>query len=1197
MKFTTSFFLTIIIVSSIACNQIKDNSATPNEPEVAKSDPLFELISAEHSGISFSNDLKEDLNINIMNYEYYYNGGGVAIGDINNDGLPDIYFSGTNVSNRLYINKGNLVFEDITDKAGVSGGLGFKTGITMVDINGDGFLDIYVCKTGKFDAQNRTNLLYINNGDLTFTEKAAEYGLNDSSYSNSCTFFDYDLDGDLDMYLVNHPINFLEANTIRVQQVNNELVRLPYANFDLVSDRLYRNNGNNTFTDVSKQAGIMNNSYGFMMTITDINEDGYPDLYVSNDYIEPDFLYINNGNGTFTENLKAYIRHTSHFGMGVDIADYNNDGLMDIVVLDMIPEDNRRLKQLDNVMKYDRYQMQVKFGYYHQQMRNTLQLNNGNNSFSEIGQLSGISNTDWSWGPLFADFNNDGYKDLFVANGYRRDVTNLDYMKFTVDSINRSGGATVSDINQLLKLIPTEKLQNYIFENNKDLTFKNVSNDWGITEKTWSNGCAYADLDNDGDLDLVINNIDEQAYLYKNLADKKIADNHYLKVKLIGTDKNRNGIGAYVKLKTQAGEQIQYITPSRGFFSSQDITAHFGTGNQKYIEQIKVIWPDGKMQILNNVPTNQLLQIDYKNADQKFERKRERNTEVLFAEVSDKIGLNYTHKENEFVDFKREPLIPHEFSKNGPGIAVGDINGDGMEDVFVGGALGYSGALFIQKSNSTFANIPNPSLEQDKLKEDMGALFFDSDNDGDLDLYVVSGGSESDGESSDYQDRLYINDGKGNFSRAQDALPQILSSGSCVIAADYDKDGDLDLFVGGKIVGGSYPVAPQSYLLQNNNGKFTNVTNALAPGLENAGLVSSAIWSDYDQDGNLDLIVVGEWMPITIFRNVNGRFSKVTNIPALANSDGWWNSIISGDFDNDGDIDYVAGNLGLNSRLKASPDQPASVHYKDFDNNGALDAIICTYMQGICYPIAQRDQLLEQLRFLRKRFTRYSTYANATIENVFTPDELNGANKLVAKTFASSYIENLGNGQFKISNLPIEAQFSPVYGMVAEDLNKDGNLDVLLVGNNYSSDVLSGRYDAGNGLVLFGKGNGTFENVSVTKSGFYNPKNAKALARVRLENGSMAYLISNNNDKLQAFKTQSSGLGYAKLNKDDARAEIFFTNGKKRIVELQYGSGYLSSSGRTLTLAENVEKIIIYNYKNSPRAISPSNKLASITNR
>ena len=1181
--------LAVLIYSCSSKSEI--NNAEPVAEE--NTQRMFDLISPNQTGIHFANNLQEDLVTNIFNYEYYYNGGGVAIGDINNDGLPDIYFSGTKVENKLYLNKGNFQFEDITASAGVGGGEGFKTGVTMVDINGDGLLDIYVCKTGKFNSSARTNLLYINNGDLAFTDEAAAYGLNDSSFSNYATFFDMDKDGDLDMFLVNHPVDFPSANTIRIKQGANGIEKVKPDNYDLVSDRMYKNNGNGTFSDITKAAGMLSYSYGFMATIMDVNEDGLPDLFVTNDYVEPDFLYINKGNGTFKESLKEYFRHTSHFSMGTDIADINNDGHLDVMVLDMIPETNRRQKMLENVLKYDRYDMQVKYGYYHQLMRNTLQLNNGNGSFSEIGTMAGVSNTDWSWGPLFADFDNDGLVDLFVSNGYRRDVTDLDYMKFTVDSLNRNGGVTVSNIDEILKLVPSEKISNYMYKNNGDYSFSNNTMQWGLQQPTFSNGCAYADLDNDGDLDLVINNIDEVAHVYQNKSEL-VSKKNYLNIQLEGPQKNRSGIGSWIKLNSKNGQQTTYVTPSHGFFSSTANGNHFGLGDLTTVDKIEIIWPDGKMQVLNDISANQQLKIKYADADQMYQK--EKPTPALYTEVKNS-GIDYTHIENDFIDFKREPLLPHQFSKNGPGMAVGDVNDDGMEDVYIGGANGSAGVLYLQNSNGTFRKNAQPAFAADAVHEDMGAIFFDANGDGFQDLYVVSGGSEFIESASEYQDRLYINNGKGGFEKKNDLLPQINASGSCVVAADYDKDGDLDLFVGGRIIPGKYPMSPKSYLLRNENGKFTDVTNDVAPGLQNLGLISSAIWSDYNNDGQIDLVVTGEWLPITFYKNNNGKFTNETANTGLAKSNGWWNSIISGDFDNDGDIDYVAGNMGLNSRIKANESQPASIYFKDFDQNGFLDAIMTTFVQGIAYPLPLRDQILDQLRMLRKRFTRYSQYANATIENVFTPEELRDAGKLMSYNFNSSFIKNIGNGQFEIHSLPVEAQFAPVYGILAKDMDEDGNLDIVAVGNNFTSDVLSGRYDAGNGLVLQGDGKGNFVNQKIAKTGFYNPGNAKAITKLSSGNKELI-LISNNNDKVKTFeKNMIEEQTEIVLNNDDAWGVLELSNGTNRKVEFDYGTGYLSQSQRKIFLPSNIKKATIYNYKGNSRTVVPSAQVLSQVNK
>lgn len=1090
-----------------SCGNANQDEENPSEGE----DKLYTKLTAEETGIDFSNRLHETLQLNYYQFQYLYNGGGVAVGDINNDGLEDIYFSATQFSNKLYLNQGNLKFKDITQEAGVLVGEGIKTGVTMVDINNDGFLDIYVCRTGpEADGAKRSNQFFINNGNLTFTESAEKMGLKEQCFSNHATFFDYDKDGDLDMYLLNHPTNFKKESNPRVVLVNGAYRRISTPENQHEGDRLYRNNGNNTFTDVSKTAGIINRAFGLSVGISDFNNDGFDDIFVANDYSEPDILYINNQDGTFTDELDLYFRHTSAHSMGSDVADLNNDGLMDMIALDMLAEDNRRQKALGSIMTYNRFQEYVKKGFGHQLMRNVLQLNNGNNTFSEISEMAGIAATDWSWGALAADYDNDGWKDIFIANGCRRDVTNNDFTMFTKSKFKTQFGPN-DNIYDNLNLIPSEKVRNYMYKNNHDLTFKNVGYDWGVSDATYSNGTAYADLDNDGDLDLIVNNIDEVAFIYKNDA-AQLAKNHYLQIQFDGTANNKKGIGAKVTLAANGNEQTQELRPTRGFFSSMPYVLHFGTGAATSLDLVKIEWADGKTQTLTNIKADQRLTIKYSDAQPAAANKK---TFTPIFTKTDLAALAYQHQENtDFIDFKREPLLPHELSKEGPSLAVGDVNGDGKEDVFVGGAMGTAGVLYLQEGSS-FGEATAQPWQADSPQEDVGALFFDADGDKDLDLYVVSGGNAAPKDAAVYQDRLYTNDGKGNFTKATDALPSETSSGSCVTAADYDGDGDLDLFVGGRVMPAFYPYAPQSFIFQNNGGKFTDVTATVSVELSKIGMVKDAIWADINKDKKPDLIVVGEWMAVTVFINNNGKLENATEKWGLAGTKGWWNTVEAADMDGDGDLDLVVGNLGLNTRMKATPSQPLEVIAKDFDNNSSTDAVVSKFYQNNQYPIYQRGVLMSQMPYLQQRFNRYEPYANATTSQVFTVDELSGVLKLQATTMTTAYFENTGNG-FKMKALPNLAQISPTQALALKDFDKDGKMDILLVGNFYYNEVETARYDAGNGLLLKGDGKGNFKPLSVRQSGFFAAKDARDL-KIMKYNGRQLVIVANNNDKLESF--------------------------------------------------------------------------------
>ena len=1141
---------------------------------------LFQSISPDSSNIHFENDITTTDSLNIFTYEYLYNGAGIGIGDFNNDGLPDIFFAGNQVPCKIFINKGNFHFEDITKNSGISIDKGWPFGVSVVDINQDGLPDIYVSVGGPGNKDIYPNKLFVNQGldknnNPHFKEMANEYGLADSGQSIQAVFFDYDHDGDLDMYqltgggfekspIVPHPIakDGSSRNT----------------------DRLYRNDfnkklGHPVFTNVSKQAGILQEGFGLGVSVLDINGDGWPDIYVTNDYLSNDLLYINNKDGTFSEKSQEYFKHTSHFAMGNDVGDINNDGLIDIIAVDMLPEEHFQRTLMFGPNQYDKFYYSIQQGYSYQYMRNTLQLNRGNGKFSEIGQLAGIYKTSWSWAPLFADFDNDGYQDIFISNGFGKNITDLDFVKYRSNFIQMGNSKKAIDIlMDSLSTRPGIKTHPYLYKNNGDLTFTDVSKQWGFGAAAYSNGSVYVDLDNDGDLDLVTNNIDEPAHIYRNnlIEHSKPGTCNFLRIKLKGTENNKSAIGSKIDIKYGHQVQTRSLNTVRGFESSVEAVAHFGLGAQKLVDTVIVTWPDGKRSVLTNVKANQVLSIDYNTSGPKSIEQNEKSKKLIFTELNpSSLNITYKNKHNDFNDFNYERLLPKKYSQSGPGIAVGDMNGDGLEDFFVGGAYQQSGEVYLQNTNGTFSG--HILSKSNDWSEDTGCLLFDADGDGDLDIFVASGGNEFTDKNKRYQARLYKNDGKGNFTKDETALPEMLSSGSCVVAADYDGDGYLDLFVGGGIVPGFYPQTPASYILRNDHGKFSDVTDMVAPGLRKIGMVTSALWTDIDNDGKPDLIVVGEWMPISIFHNENGKLVNITSKSELKNSEGWWTSIVSGDFDNDGDIDYIVGNWGVNTPYKASVKEPMRVCFNDFYHNGSIEPIISYYEDGVNYPIASWDDLIGQIPSLRKKLPTYASYAAVSMDKLLSILDKKGMQTLKCKTLHSVYLENMGNGKFVVKDLPIQAQFAPIFGMLAEDVNHDGNLDLIAVGNFYGTDVVVGRYDASTGLVLLGDGKGNFKPVNISETGFIADKDSRAIGRIEMANKTSLLLITQNSDSLKIFKEQSAGKMdriYPKQN--EASAIIFFKNGMKRKMELSFGNSYLSQSSRSIIISKDIKHIELY---------------------
>ncbi|ARV14671.1 VCBS repeat-containing protein [Polaribacter sp. SA4-12] len=1087
-----AFSFLFLIVIFVSCST-KDRETT-----------LFSKISSDKTNINFSNNITETDSLNYFKYASIYLGGGVSVGDINNDGLIDLFFTGNQVPNKLYLNKGNLLFEDITGKANISGDNRWYTGTTMTDVNNDGYLDIYCSVAGKNGIKN--NQLFINNQNNTFTEKAKEYNIDDTANSMQSTFFDYDNDGDLDLYIANYPITH--------QSTSNFIYKNKKDNATLAeSNKLFRNDGN-TFTDVTEQAGVKNYSLSLGVSAADINNDGWQDIYVSNDYSTPDFFYINNKDGTFKEIVKEATSHTSFYGMGIDVSDINNDGFLDLFQVDMESNNNRRQKANMASMNPELFYETVLYGFHNQYMHNCLQLNsglirNGIPEFSNISRLAGMSSTDWSWGPLFADFDNDGFKDLYITNGTRREVNNKDFFKKI--------GHKEYDKYSLLeknKMIPSEKIDNFTFQNLGNLNFNNVGKKWGLEHKGFSNGAAYADLDNDGDLEIIVNNIDDKATIFNNNNSEKA---NYLKIKLNGSSKNKFGLGTRIYAFTADKKQMQELTLTRGYQSSVAPEIHFGLNKNEKIDSLKIIWQNGNIQVLKNVKANQLLTINYADAKPNLNKKIINKKKTLFTEVDNL--LQPKHKENELNDFDKQVLLPHKMSTLGPALAVADVNNDGLDDYFIGGSFGNPSQLYLQKEGN-FIKAEIPTIEKDKLSEDLGALFFDADLDGDKDLYVVSGGYEYAQNSSMLQDRFYENDGKGGFKKLVNSLPKFSSSGSKAYQLDYNKDGKQDVLVLGRQVSGKYPLPATCYLLKNNstpsNIKFEDTSTTLFSGL---GMATSAVITDFNNDSWQDIIIVGEWMNIRVFKNNKGTFTEVSEEMRLTkDTTGWWWSINQGDFDNDGDIDYILGNNGLNYKYKATENETFDIYVNDFDNNKKSDIVLSYYNEGKQYPLRGRQCSSQQIPGIKNKFKDYNEFSQATLVDVYGKQNLENALHYQVKSFASIYLENKGD-TFAIHKLPIEAQFSSIQKILVNDYDKDGKLDAIIAGNLHNSEVETPRNDASYGVFLKGKGDGTFKPTSVLESGFYTSGDVKEMSEITINNEHYI-IIGKNNDAVQYLKIE-----------------------------------------------------------------------------
>ena len=1057
--------------------------------------------------------LPESPEFNILNYLYYYNGGGVSVGDVNGDSLPDLYLSSNLDSNRLYLNRGNFRFEDVTARAGVGGPPGWKTGVTMADVNGDGRLDIYVSAVRYLTMQGR-NMLYINNGDGTFTDRAESYGVAHAGYSTQAAFFDYDGDGDLDLFLLSHSTHTERA----IGNSTKRDVRNARA-----GGRLYRNDGAR-FTDVSAVAGIFGGieGYGLGLVVSDLNQDGCPDVYVANDFQEQDFLYYNTCRGKFTESIATATGHTSRFSMGVDAADVNNDGLPDIVVGDMLPEREDILKSSASSESYSLFNLRLRAGYHAQYARNTLQLNRGDGMFSEIGFLAGVEATDWTWSLLFADLDNDGLKDLFVTSGIFRRPNDLDYINYigneTVQA-SLANGVTREALT-LLKQMPTVPVANHAYRNDGNLHFTDMASAWGLAQPGYSNGTAYVDLDNDGALDLVVNNYDAPASIFRNRSRDR-SGNAYLTIALQGAGRNTAGIGTKVFVVQDGRRQLLEQSPTRGFQSSVDQRLHFGLGSDTVVDSVIVIWPDRRFQVLTDVAANRRMTLAQRDARGIWSYARSSASTALFADITDSVATGYTHVENDFNDMDREPLMPHLLSTEGPALAAGDVNGDGLDDLYAGGAKWQPGRLLIQQPNGSYVASDTAVFAADSISEDVDAAFFDANGDGHPDLYVVSGGNEFWGSMNELRDRLYLNDGTGHFTKSAGGLPPIFENGSCVVPGDFNGDGHQDLFVGARVTAKQYGVSPRSHLLQGDGkGHFTDVTATVAPLLLTAGMVTSAAWLDYDRDGKLDLIVVGEWTPVRVLRQERGRFADRTSEAGLHGSEGWWNSVSATDVNGDGRPDLVLGNLGRNAYITASATQPAQMYVYDFFSNGTIEQIITFYKHGVSYPLATRDEMVKLMPPLRAKFPSYKAFGASRVQDIFLPEEVAKATVLSARTFASSVAIARTDGTFTLNPLPTEAQFAPVYASVARDFDGDGVVDLLLGGNFLGAPPILGRSDASYGLLLHGTGNGTFTAVDMTRSGVRIRGEVRHMTTVRRAGGRSAIVAARNNDRLAFLTTR-----------------------------------------------------------------------------
>lgn len=1185
MRLLIPVFLLLPLIFMVGCNSEQD---------------LFRLVPGSESGIVFANNIHESDSFNILTYEYIYNGGGVALGDFNGDGMQDVFFTGNSEPNRMYLNEGNLKFKDVTEVAQVGGDDFWCAGVATIDINQDGWLDLYIATNTKEDVSFRTNLLYINQGldqegILTFSEEAATYGLADTSNAMNAVFFDYDNDLDLDVFIIVNQMQDLRSPS--AYRDKNKEVQLQRV------DRLYENIWNDSlqhpeFKNVSEQAGITVPGYSLGVNIVDINRDGWKDIYISNDFISNDVFYINNGDKTFTNKANQYFKHTSYSAMGNDIADINNDGLLDLVALDMLPEDNYRRKTMMGPNNYTSYINNRRFGYDFQFVRNTLQLNLGNTPdqtstiFSDVALMSGIAATDWSWAPMVADFDHNGFRDIIITNGFPRDITDRDFTDYQADVMRFVSEAA------MLEKIPIVKLKNYAYSNQGNLKFRDVTKEWGITEPSFSNGAAYGDLDGDGDLDYVVNNINHESFLFENLlVDQGLLDSsHYLRIALEGGAQNSEAIGALVTLKVGDMIQTTECSPYRGYLSSIESTLHFGLGSYDMIDSVIVIWPNGQSSILTNISADQTITLHIDDADELINPKGEM-VNTRFQETSASLNLQYFHNEIDYVDFNVQPLLPHKLSQFGPGIATGDANGDGLDDLFIGGPYSKAGALLIQNTDGTFSRDSIEMSDEEKYHETLGVLFFDADNDGDNDLYMVSGGYEFQLEDSFYLDRLYLNEG-GSFKLSRGILPLFHQSGSAVRAADFDKDGDLDLIVGGRVHPHQFPRPVTTYLLENKMEegllKFEVANNKRAPDLENIGNVSDILWTDFDQDGWIDLILAGEWMPITFLRNVEGSFVNVNSKSGVSEYVGWWSCIIPGDMDQDGDVDYIVGNFGENMVFDVSSETPVRIYAKDFDDNGGFDAVTTAYFKdqdGIMkeFTLHGRADYAKQLNAIKDQFLLNSDFAIASLGDLIPKEQMEGALVVEANYLRSAYLQNHGDGSFNLESLPDMAQVAPVYSGFVRTHTYKSKPEVLLVGNDFGMELVTGRCDAFNGLVL-GYNEESWSQDLPSQSGFYVPGDAKGTAIVETSRGPVYFVTQNQSNSL-AF-TDDSSHSHIVIQPDQNDVSIEYqVDGISYARELYFGNGFLSQSSRKVRVpadAHNIQLIAANGDRRSVESSTPA---------